>query len=292
MKYIFLNLKRFDVPVELGGVNRGDIHTWARDTVVSTSSQLSTDREVTYVAFFPEAHLMAATKAATRCVTPMKIGCQSVFRSDVKKGENFGALTSNRPAAAMRALGVSWAIIGHCEERKDKRDTLIEGGATDMKAVDRQLNAQIKCAISQNLSVLYCIGETLEEQPRRFEVLENQMKLGLEGTDISKVAIAYEPVWAIGPGKTPPGREYIAETAAFIKKICDVPVVYGGGLKSDNAEMLASIEEVDGGLIALTRFSGDIGFYPDEYCEIARVYLSAKNTNCAVHSISKSVEYD
>jgi triosephosphate isomerase len=51
-----------------------------------------------------------------------------------------------------------------------------------------------------------------------------------------------------------------------------LPVVYGGGLKSDNAEMLASITEVDGGLIALTRFSGEIGFYPEEYLEIIKTY--------------------
>ena len=52
-----------------------------------------------------------------------------------------------------------------------------------------------------------------------------------------------------------------------------LPVAYGGGLKTDNAEMLASIPEIDGGLIALTRFAGEIGFYPEEYLEIIRLYL-------------------
>ena len=54
-------------------------------------------------------------------------------------------------------------------------------------------------------------------------------------------------------------------------------MVYGGGLKTDNAEMLASISEINGGLIALTRFSGEIGFYPEEYLEIIRLYLSAEH---------------
>ena len=57
------------------------------------------------------------------------------------------------------------------------------------------------------------------------------------------------------------------------QRICLTDVVYGGGLKQDNAEMRASIEEIDGGLIALTRFQGEIGFYPDEYLEIIRTYL-------------------
>ena len=86
--------------------------------------------------------------------------------------------------------------------------------------------------------------------------------------------IGYEPIWSIGPGKTPAGRDAILETARFIKaQSGGIDVVYGGGLKADNAAMLASIDEIDGGLIALTRFAGEIGFYPDEYLEIIRLYL-------------------
>ena len=77
-----------------------------------------------------------------------------------------------------------------------------------------------------------------------------------------------------GPGKTPAGKEYITKIARFVKeRTGGMDVVYGGGLKADNAAMLASIEEIDGGLIALTRFQGEIGFYPDEYLEIIRLYL-------------------
>ena len=86
--------------------------------------------------------------------------------------------------------------------------------------------------------------------------------------------IAYEPVWSIGPGKTPADKPYITKISRFVKEFTGgMDIVYGGGLKTDNAEMLASIEEIDGGLIALTRFSGEIGFYPDEYLEIIRIYL-------------------
>ena len=88
------------------------------------------------------------------------------------------------------------------------------------------------------------------------------------------MVIGYEPIWSIGPGKTPADKPYITKVAKFIKEcIGGIDVVYGGGLKADNAEMLASIAEIDGGLIALTRFQGEIGFYPEEYLEIIRLYL-------------------
>ena len=82
------------------------------------------------------------------------------------------------------------------------------------------------------------------------------------------------PSGASAPGKTPAGKDYITMIAKFVKeRTGGIDVVYGGGLKTDNAEMLASIPEIDGGLIALTRFSGEIGWYPDEYLDIIRIYL-------------------
>ena len=143
-----------------------------------------------------------------------------------------------------------------------------------MSAVNRLLNQEIKCAQDAGLAVLYCIGETSEEQPEWEKVLGEQLDVGLDGVDKSRVVIGYEPVWSIGPGKTPAGKDYITKIARFVKeRTGGMDVVYGGGLKADNAAMLASIEEIDGGLIALTRFQGEIGFYPDEYLEIIRLYL-------------------
>ena len=101
-----------------------------------------------------------------------------------------------------------------------------------------------------------------------------QLDIGLDGVDMSRVVIAYEPIWSIGPGKTPADKPYITKIARFVKeRTGGLDVVYGGGLKKDNAAMLASIEEIDGDLIALTRFAGEIGFYPDEYLEIIDTYL-------------------
>ena len=276
MKHIFLNLKRFDVPVELGGVNRlAPMADWGRAVVEGTQAGLAhyDPAEVEFVQFFPEAHLLSA--AAARCEgSRVEVGCQSVYRQDVAPGGNFGAFTSNRPAAAARALGCTAALIGHCEERNDKAGVLAEAGVTDTAAVNRLLNQEILCAQKQGLKVLYCIGEKSEEQERWQEVLGEQLDIGLAGVDKSKVVIAYEPIWSIGPGKTPADKPYIERIARFVKeRTGGLDVVYGGGLKTDNAEMLASIPEIDGGLIALTRFAGEIGFYPNEYLDIIRLYL-------------------
>ena len=79
------------------------------------------------------------------------------------------------------------------------------------------------------------------------QVLAQQLEVGLSGADRHRVAIAYEPVWSIGPGKTPADQAYITKVARFVKAHTGgLPVVYGGGLKQDNAAMLARIPEIDG----------------------------------------------
>ena len=276
MKHIYLNLKRFDVPAELGGVNRGtSMAAWGAGIVSQTQQGLKRydADEVEFVQYYPEAHLLRAIEAR-EAQSPVRVGCQGVYRTDVAAGGNFGALTTNRPAAAMTAMGCTGVLIGHCEERNDKAGILQEAGVTDPAAINRLLNQEIRCATARGMKVLYCIGEKSEEQPQWEDVLGEQLRVGLDGVDRSKVVIGYEPVWSIGPGKTPAGKEYITKIARFVKDATGgMDIVYGGGLKTDNAEMLASIPEIDGGLIALTRFSGEIGFYPEEYLEIIQLYL-------------------
>lgn len=276
MKHIFLNLKRFDIPKELGGVNRiAPINQWGSYIVSEIQEKLKQDQrdDVEFVMYFPEAHLIPAAGALCED-SPIQVGCQSVYRDDVSVGGNFGAFTTNRTAKAVRAMGCTSTIIGHCEERRDKSGILAEAGVMDTKAVNRLLNQEIKAATEAGLSVLYCIGESSEEQPRWKEVLKEQLETGLEGVDRTKVTIGYEPIWAIGPGKTPPDAAYITMIGTYIKEVTGgMDVVYGGGLKKDNAAMLASIPVMDGGLIALTRFQGEIGFYPEEYLEIVKTYL-------------------
>lgn len=276
MKHIFLNLKRFDVPREMGGVNSlAPIEQWGKYIVEQIQKGIYAYQgcEVEFVHFFPEAHLISAVSALNED-SNLKIGSQGVFREDTSVGGNFGAFTTNRTANAVAAIGCSYTIIGHCEERNDKAGILKEAGVADNMAVQRILNKEIACAQKAGLSVLYCIGEKEEELGRWQEVLAEQLDAGLSGIDKSRVVIGYEPVWSIGPGKTPADKSYIEKAAHFIKQHTGgMDVVYGGGLKADNAKMLAEIDDIDGGLIALTRFTGEIGFYPEEYLEIVELYL-------------------
>lgn len=275
MKHIYLNLKRFDVPAEFGGVNRiAGMQDWGGFLVHNTQEELKKyGQEAEFAMFFPELHLFGALNARS-ADSPVQIGCQGVFRQDVQPGGNFGAFTTNRPAAAMKAAGCETVLIGHCEERNHIGGILQMTGETDTRIVNQILNEEDRCALERGMKVLYCIGEKSEEQPRWQEVLGEQLEIGLKDADPSQVVIAYEPVWSIGPGKTPADKEYITKIAKFVKeKTGGMDIVYGGGLKKDNAAMLASIPEIDGGLIALTRFQGEIGFYPEEYLEIISLYL-------------------
>ena len=283
MKHIFLNLKRFDIPRDWGGVNSiAEPADWGGYIVNHTQDGVkelleAAKEETEFVMYVPEAHVIPAVQAKT-ADSPVVIGCQSVFRDDVAEGRNFGAFTSNRTAKAMKALGCGSVLIGHCEERNDKAGILAEAGVTDTAAVNRLLNQEVCRAVEAGLSVLYCIGEKAEEQDRWKEVLREQIETGLAGVpEAAPVVIAYEPVWAIGPGKIPPDQAYITKIAEYVKEVSGGrDVVYGGGLKQDNAKMLSEIPSIDGGLIALTRFSGEIGFYPEEYLEIAGIYLGLR----------------
>ena len=276
MKHIYLNLKRFDIPPAYGGVNRlAPMADWGKTIVEAVQEGLSAYPDTEFAIYFPEAHVLSAA-AARKAESPVLIGCQSVYRADTAVGGNFGAFTSNRTANAMKEAGCESVLIGHCEERNDKMGILAEAGVTGRaaaEAVNRILNQEILCAQKAELRVLYCIGEKSEEQAEWETVLGNQLDMGLNGADKSSIVIGYEPVWSIGPGKTPADKPYIEKIARFVKACTGgMDVVYGGGLKQDNAAMLASIPEIDGGLIALTRFQGEIGFYPDEYLDIIRIY--------------------
>ncbi len=278
MKHIFLNLKRFDIVPELGGVNRLAAPAQWGEAVTSSIRQVAEAHEdVEFAAFLPEAHLVGAVRGAEG--SPLGVGCQGVHTADTAVGGGFGAFTTLRTGNSVAQLGCGWALVGHCEERMNLRAVMGEAGAEGPEveaAVSRILSREVVAAQAAGLKVLFCMGERTEEQPEWERVISDQVQQGLDGADPDRVRIAYEPVWSIGPGKVPADAPYIQKVARLVKSCAPgVDVVYGGGLKADNAEMLAGIPEVDGGLIALTRFSGQIGFYPDEYAQIVELYLNA-----------------
>lgn len=301
MALIFVNLKRFDVPRANGGIcPSDDPSAWIADVIARTVNSEQAGRDgVEIIYLLPEGLLLPATTVARPRAggdaAHVHIGSQGVFREDVRPSGNFGAFTTNLPAAAARNLGAKWTIIGHSEERKDKLGILTAyDGEIERDAdrrdraratVDALMNAEAHRAMEAGLDVLFCVGETEEEQPRVAATLEAQVRRGLDGLGAfmkhRRLVLGYEPIWAIGPGKTPPGGDYIDFVAGVVKRSArevlgmDVVVVYGGGLKAANAREIGAVPRIDGGLVALTHFTDPIGFDPGDLAEIIDLYLEA-----------------
>lgn len=295
MKEIYVNLKRFEVPRKYGGLCPDDSPTgWIESVMMeSVESGLGSQDGLSLVYLLPEGLIPAAvTKLNSYEFNKRKtieIGCQGMHWDDIQPGGNFGAFTTSLPAASARNLGSTWAIVGHSEERRAKLqvmraynpdlDRQTEKRSKASAAVDGLVKKEVDCALNAGLNVLLCVGESADERgegsfeeqkPRIETVLKSQLLTNLQGVvdhpGDRKVVIGYEPIWAIGPGKTPPGEAYIDFVSAYIKGViadnfdAEMSVVYGGGLKEENAAMITGIETIDGGLVALTRFTGEIGF--------------------------------
>lgn len=307
MRLIFVNLKRFEVPRNLGGIcPMDDPQDWIEYVIEkSVAMELGTLEGLRLIYLLPEALILPAVHKLNSYPgserRTMEVGSQSVFREDISPGGNFGAFTTNLPPTAAGNMGCTWSIIGHSEERKDKLGLLeaFEPSVKDdpdlrsraQETVDKIINEEVQGALEAGLDVLLCIGETADERgggdfseqkPRIEMVLKRQLSLGLRDAQSKlperRIVIGYEPIWAIGPGKTPPGQEYISYVSKYIKTAVEeefgfeLAVVYGGGLKEENAGMIAQIETIDGGLVALTRFTGQIGFEPEELKKIIEKY--------------------
>ncbi|WP_413282638.1 triose-phosphate isomerase [Vibrio sp. MA40-2] len=309
-KKILINLKRFDVSRSVGGVcDDTDPANWIENVIdqIITLNLIN----IPYLElslFVPDALLKIATNKLNTydqdSVNKLSIGVQSCHSQDVSIGGNFGAFTTFNLASTQKTLGGVANIIGHCEERRFYNQVLqdyfseLDNQSIDLtraaKVVSNMINQKIQCALANGMQTTVCIGETSEERgvgteqhqvENAKQILKTQLissLAGISASDIEQnITVAYEPVWAIGPGKTPPGKEYIQDISLFIKHIvkqhfsAQVDVVYGGGLKNENAAMLASIPSLDGGLIALTNFTAPIGFQTDELAKILTTYKGA-----------------
>ena len=187
----------------------------------------------------PSTSLPAAAMIATG--SAVHIGAQNVH------WETSGAFTGEITASMLTEIGIHWVIVGHSERR-----TLF--GETDETTLARANAAQ-----AAGLDVVYCIGETLAERDEgdTFAVLERQMA-ALGALDPAHLVLAYEPVWAIGTGRTATPAQ-AQEAHAFLRVRLaalfggeaseTIRILYGGSLKPENAHELLALADVDGGLI-------------------------------------------
>ena len=175
----------------------------------------------------------------------VSLGAQNMYFEDK------GAYTGEISTAMLKDCGCTHVIIGHSERR------------TIFNESDETINKKVKKALEADLIPILCIGEKLEEREanKSFEVITNQLEGDLAGIDsdnIKKIIIAYEPVWAIGTGKTATS-EQAQEAHAFIRNLIKekydsvvadgIIILYGGSMKPANVEELVSQPDVDGGLI-------------------------------------------
>jgi triosephosphate isomerase len=149
--------------------------------------------------------------------------------------EGSGAYTGEVSASMLLEIGAYGAIVGHSERRQYFGET------------NETVARRARAALEAGLFVIACVGETEEEREagRTEDVLRRQVSV-LEPDD--NLVVAYEPVWAIGTGKTAT-PELAQEAHAFVKSLLDVPVLYGGSVKPDNAEELLAQPDVDGALV-------------------------------------------
>lgn len=164
--------------------------------------------------------------------------------------EDHGAFTGEVSIPMLKELGIDWVIIGHSERRQYDNET------------DEKCNKKIQKLLANNMTVVYCVGETLKEFEEGLtkEVVERQLRVGLKDLNseqLRNVVVAYEPVWSIGTGKN--ASEEIAEdVCAFVRNIVksmygtvseELLVLYGGSVKPENIAGYLSQADVDGALV-------------------------------------------
>ena len=190
--------------------------------------------------------------------TNIKIGAQNMH------WEEKGAYTGEVSAEMLKSVGVEYVIIGHSERRQYFAET------------DETVNKKIKSAFANELKPIVCVGEKLEEREngKTEEKITTQPRLALEGLtneQVKNTIIAYEPIWAIGTGKTATSEDAnnsIKSIRAEIRRIYgeevaeEVIIQYGGSVKSTNAKELFTTSDIDGGLV------GGASLKPEEFSKI------------------------
>ncbi len=195
--------------------------------------------------------LLAPTFTSLHAVKAALAGSKIILSSQDIAWEEKGAFTGAVAPSQLIDAGCTAAIIGHSERRKVFLET------------DEMINKKLKAAIKAGLVPVLCIGETLEEREsqRTYRVLETQLIgafSGITAAEAVKVVIAYEPVWAIGTGKTAT-PDQAQDAHVFVRRQMErvynkayadaVRVLYGGSVKADNVDELMSQPDIDGALV-------------------------------------------
>ena len=190
--------------------------------------------------------------------TNVKIGAQNMH------WEETGAYTGEISGSMLKSIGVEYVIIGHSERRQYFAET------------DETVNKKIKAAFANELKPIVCVGETLDEreQGKTKEVITTQTKLALEGLtneQVENTIIAYEPIWAIGTGKTATSEDANNSIKEIRDEICKiygqmtserVIIQYGGSVKPTNAKELFNTSDIDGALV------GGASLKPEDFAAI------------------------
>jgi triosephosphate isomerase len=224
---------------------------WKMHTTVVDGCQLAVDISSTCADFTDREVLLAPPCTVMSEVSHILKGSRIIVGSQNVCWEEKGAFTGEISPVMVKDAGGSAAIVGHSERRQIFGET------------DELINKRLKGGLSFGLMMILCVGETLEEREagRAFAVLEEQIKNGLAdvtAADMDKVVIAYEPVWAIGTGKTA-SNEQAQEAHAFIRGILEriyeknvagqTRILYGGSVKPTNVDELMAQADIDGALV-------------------------------------------
>lgn len=186
--------------------------------------------------------------------TNVKLGAQNVYFEDK------GAYTGETSVNMLAAVGVRYCIVGHSERRQYFNET------------NEIVNKKAKKLLEKDIAPIVCVGETLEEREsnKMFEVVEKEVRESLDGIDAKsikdRVVIAYEPIWAIGTGKTATADQ-ANEMCKFIRSVIEkmydkntaesIRIQYGGSVKPANANEILNMSDIDGALVGGASLTND-----------------------------------
>lgn len=189
------------------------------------------DREVILCAPFTDLGVMSKNLHGTR----VRIASQNVH------WEESGAFTGEVAPSMLTEVGVTYAVVGHSERRQYFGET------------DETVNFRARAAQKAGLTPILCVGESKEQRDagKTETVIKEQLKADLVGVDLSKLVIAYEPIWAIGTGDTCEAKEANRVIGMIRSELSsgDVPIQYGGSVKPGNIDEIMAQPEIDGALV-------------------------------------------